>query len=89
MGIGDKNPAYKLEVAGSLKSGGIYFMNGDSSQSASYMFGMYQWGSEVQFTKRNLSNVHQGTCIGIDLDSGKVNFAYGIKIGGQEITFTT
>jgi hypothetical protein len=33
--------------------------------------------------------VHQGTCMGIDLVSGKVNFDYGIKIGGQEITFTT
>lgn len=89
MGIGDKNPAYKLEVAGSLKSGSIYFMNGDSAQSVSYMFGMYQWGNEVQFTKRNLSNVHQGTCMGIDLTSGVVNFDYGIKIGGKTLTFVT
>ena len=90
VGIGTTSPTFALEVnSGAIRATGYYMHNCDTSQSISARFGLYQWGNEVQFTKRTSSNVHDGTCMAIDLTSGKVNFDYGIKIGGQEITFIT
>ena len=42
-------------IRGSVTSGGFYNKNGDSAQTSSYMWGLYQWGNKIQMTRRNAS----------------------------------
>ena len=79
-GIGTDSPSFKLDVKGGVNAQSYGGYNGNTNISSSYRWAIYQWNNELQITRRDSSNTHQGTMAGFDLASGNVVFEAGITM---------
>lgn len=79
IGIGTDSPSSKLDVKGGVSAQSYGGYNGSAAASI-YKWAIYQWNNELQITRRNSSNTHQGTMAGFDLASGNVVFEAGITM---------
>ena len=81
-------PTESFHVKGNMRcEGSILGVNQDTSFSANYMWGLYQWQNNLTFTRRNTSNAWLGDAVTISLSNGYVGIgvspSYKLHVDGN------